>query len=123
MWTGTGEVVQGLSHIFTDTTAQVARIPIEAIPDHDIQIIAIITGVAHNTPIPHTGVIANGLAVTLHTDHTADHLHTEAHHTTPEIEGCCIHIHHTNPHNKTHRGHTHTPVDHKANHIARRTPE
>ena len=47
MRTGTGGAVQGLSHIFTDTTAQVTKIPIEAIPDHDIGIIAIITGVAH----------------------------------------------------------------------------
>ena len=95
---GTGEAVQGLSHVFTDTAAQIAWIPIEAIPDHDIGIIAIITGVAHSTQIPHTGVLAIDIVMTLHIDHTADHMHTEAHHTTPEIEACHIHIHHTNPH-------------------------
>ena len=61
--------------------------------------------------------------MTLHIDHTANHLHTEAHHTTPEIKACHIHIHHTNPHDKTHIGHTHTPVNHEANHTTRRTPE
>ena len=48
MKTGTGEAVQGLSHIFTDTAAQVIRIPIEAILDHDIGILTIITEVAYN---------------------------------------------------------------------------
>ena len=61
--------------------------------------------------------------MTLHIDHTADHPHTEAHHTTPEIETCHIHIHPTNPHDEMHIGHTHTPVDHETNHITRRTPE
>ena len=75
MRAGTGEAVQHLSHVFTDTTAQVTRIPIEVIQYQDIGIIAIITGVAHATQIPHTGVIAIDLAMTLHTDHTADHLH------------------------------------------------
>ena len=78
MRTETGEAIQGLSHIFTDTTAPVARIPTEAIPDHDIGIIAIITGVGHTAQTPHTGVTAIDLAVTLHIDHTADHPHTEA---------------------------------------------
>ena len=123
MRTGTGEAVQGLSHIFTDTTGQVTRIPLEAIPDHDIGIIAIITAVAHATQIPHTVVIDINLTMTIHIDKTADHLHKEAHHTTPEVEACCIHIHHTNPYDETHVGHTHTPVDHKANHIRGRTPE
>ena len=53
--TGTGEAIQGLSNDFTNTTAQVILIPIEAILDYDIGIIAIITGVAHDAPIPHTG--------------------------------------------------------------------
>ena len=123
MKTGTGEAVQGLSHIFTGTAAQVIRIPVEAILDQDIGILTIITGVAHDTQILHTGVIAIALTVTLHIDHTADHLCTGAHHTTPEIEAYHIHIHPTNPHNKPHIGHTHTPVDHKANHITKRTPE
>ena len=112
-----------VSATFSQTLQLISRIPIEAVPDHDIGTIAIITGVAHTTQIPHTGVIAIDLTVTLHIDHTTDHPHTEAHHTTPEIEACCIHTHHTNPHDETHIGHTHTPVDHEANHITRRTPE
>ena len=56
-------------------------------------------------------------------DHTADHLQTEAHHTTPEIETCHIHVHPTNLHNEIHIGHTCTPVEHEANHITRRTPD
>ena len=115
--TGTGKIVQGLRHIFTDTAAQVIMIPIEPILNHNIGIITIITGVAHDAPIPHTGVIAIHLAVTLHIDHTADHLHTEAHHTTPEIEVCHVHTHPTNPHKRIHIGHNHTPVDYRANHI------
>ena len=83
--------------------------------------IAIITGVAHTPQIPHTGDIAINLTATLHIDHTSDHLHTEAHHTTPEIEACHVHIHHINPHDETHIGHTCSPVDHKANHMIRRT--
>ena len=117
--TGTGEAIQGLSHIITDTTAQVVMTLIEAILDHNIGIIAIITGVAHDTPIPCTGVIAVDLTMTLYTDHTADYLHTEAHHTTPEIEACHIHIHSTNPHDEIHIGHTCTPVHHEENHITR----
>ena len=61
--------------------------------------------------------------MTLHIDHIADHLQTGAHHTTPEIEACHIHIHPSNPYDKPNIGHTHTPVDHEANHITRRTPE
>ena len=38
---------------------------IEAIPDHDMGIIPTMTGVAHDTHIPHTGVIA--IDPTLHT--------------------------------------------------------
>ena len=56
---------------------------IEAILDPDIGIIAIITGVAHDTPFPCTGIIAIDLALTLYIDHTTDHPHTEALHTTP----------------------------------------
>ena len=43
MRTGTGEAIQGLSHDFTDTAAPVVMTPIEAILDHDIGIIAILT--------------------------------------------------------------------------------
>ena len=123
MRTETGKAIQGLSHVFADTAAPVTRIPTEALPVHDIGIIAIITGVAHTAQTPHTGVTAIDLAMTLHIDHTADHPCTEALHTTPGIEACCIHIHHTKPHDETHIGHTHTPVDQEANHITRRTPE
>ena len=59
----------------------------------------------------------------LHIDHITDHLHTGIHHTTPEIEACHVQIHPSNPHDEPHIGHTHTPVDHKANLITRRTPE
>ena len=45
---GTGEAIQGLNHIFTDITAQVFRIPIEATLDHNIGITAITTEVAHD---------------------------------------------------------------------------
>ena len=55
---GTGKVIPGHSHVSTDTTAQVDMIHLEAIPDHDIGIITTITTeVAHNAPVPHTGVI------------------------------------------------------------------
>ena len=123
MRTGTGKAIKSLSHNFTDTTAQVIMIHIEATLDHDTGIIIFITGLTHNTPIPHAGVIAIDLAMTLHIDHTADHPCTEAHHTTPEIEACCIHDHPTNPHDNIHIGHTYTQVDHKVNHITRRAPE
>ena len=86
-------------------------------------IIATITGVTQDAPIPHTGVIAIDLAMTLHIDNTADHPHTEVHHTTPEIEACHIHTHPTNPHNMLHIGLTCIPVDHKVNYITRRAPE
>ena len=97
-------------------------IHIEAIADHDIGIITT-TGVAHDAQIPHTGVVVIGPAMTHHIDHTADHPHTEAHHTTPEVEAFHIHAHPTNPHDGIHIGHTHTPADHEANHITRRAPE
>ena len=98
-------------------------IPIEAILDHNIGIIAIIIGVGHDTPIPHTGVIAIDLTVTPNIEYTADHPHTEAHHTTPEIEACCVHVHPTNPHDKIHIGHTHPSVGHEVNLITRGVPE
>ena len=59
--------------------------------------------------IPHTGVIAIDLAMTLHIDHTADRPCTEAHHTTPEIEAHHVHDHPTNPYDEIpHRSHMHT---------------
>ena len=123
MRTRTGKVIPGHSHVSTDNAAQVFMILLEAIPDHDIGIISTTTGVAHNTQIPHTGVIAINPTMTHHIDHTADHPCTQAHHTTPEIEAAHVHIHPTNPHGKIHIGHTHTPVDYEANHIKRKMPE
>ena len=124
MKTGTGEVIPGHNHSFTDTTAQVAMIHIETIQGHDIGIITTTPGVAHDTQVPHTGVIAIDPTITHHIDPTTDYPCTEAHHhTTPETKVAHIYIHPTNPQDKIHIGHTHTPVDHKANHITRRTPE
>ena len=54
MRTVTGEAIQGFRHNFTDTTAPVIMVPIEAVLDHDIGIITTITGVTKNAPIPHT---------------------------------------------------------------------
>ena len=98
-------------------------IHIEAVPDHDIGIIATTTGVAHNAQIPHTGVVAIDPTMTHHIDHTTDHLCTEVDHTTPEIEAAHVHVHPTNPQDEIHIGHIHNPVDHEANHITRRMPE
>ena len=121
---GTGEIIPEQSHISTDTTAQVIKICIKAVPDHDIGIITntTTTGVAHDAQIPHTGVMAIDPAMTHHIDQTTDHPCIEAHHITPEIEATHIHIHPTNPHDEIHIGHTHTPLDHKANYITRRMP-
>ena len=49
MRTGTGEAIQGLNHIITDTAAQATMSSIEAALGHNIGIISIITGVAHDT--------------------------------------------------------------------------
>ena len=122
MRTRTGKVIPGHSHVSTDTEAQVNMIHIEAVPDHDIRIIATTTGVAHDAQVPHTGVIAINSTMTHHIDHTMDHPHTEPH-TTPEIEAAHIRIHPKNPDDKIYICHTRTPVDHEANHITRRTPE
>ena len=123
MKTGIGEVIPGHSHISTDTAAQVVMIHIDAIPDHNIGIIATTTGIVHDAQLPHTGVIAIDHTMTHHIDHTADHPDTEAHHTSPEIETAHVHIHPTNPHDEIHISHTCTPVNHEANHITRRMPE
>ena len=99
-------------------------IHIEAISGHGIGIIVTTLGVAHGIQIPHIGVIAINPTMTHHINPTTDHPHTEApHHTTPETEVAHIHILPTNPQDETHIGHTCTPVDYKANHITRGTPE
>ena len=66
MRTETGEVIPCHNHIFTDTAAQVITIHIEAIPGHDKGIIVTTPGVAHNAPVPHTGVIAIDPTITHH---------------------------------------------------------
>ena len=121
--TGTDKVIPGHNHISTHTTAQVIMIHIEAIPN-DIGIIATMPKVAHDAQVPHTGGIPIDPYMTHHIDHTTYHLHTEAHHhTAPETTATHIHVHPTNLQDEIHIGHTHTPVDHKANHATRRTPE
>ena len=120
MRTVTGKVVPGHNHIFINPRDQVIMIHIEAIPDHDIGIIATITGVAHNAQVPHTRVIAIDPTMTHHINHTTDHSCTEAHHhTNPETKVTHIHVHPTNPQDEVTIGHTHTPVDHDTNHITR----
>ena len=114
MRTGTGKVVQGLRHAFTDTTVQVIMTHIEAILDHNMGIITTITGVAHDAQIPHTGVIATDPNMTHHIDHIIDHPHTEA---------TDIDIHPTNHQDEIYIGCTHFPVDHKAKHSTGRMPE
>ena len=122
MKTGTGTVVPGHNHIFTDITAPVIMTHIEAIPGHDIGMIATTPRVAHYTQVPHTGVIAINPTVTHHINPNADHKCTEVpHHTTPEIKVDHIHVHSTKPQEKICIGHTHTPAYHKANHITRGT--
>ena len=99
-------------------------IHIEAVPGLSIEIIASTPGVAHNTQVPHTGVIAIDPAIKHHINPSTDHPCTEAHHhTTPKTKVTHTHIHPTNPQDEIHIGHAHTPVDHKANHITRKTPE
>ena len=53
-----GKVVPGHNLIFTDIAAQVVMIHTEAIPGHDIGIIATSPEVAHNTHAPHTEITA-----------------------------------------------------------------
>ena len=121
---GIGEAVPGHSHISTATTAQVVMIHIEAIPDHDIGITTTTPETVQYAPVPHTGTTAINPTTTHHINHTIGHPHTEAHpHTTPEIEVTHAGIYPTGCQDDIHVGHTHTPVDHKANHTTRRTPE
>ena len=122
--TGTGKVIPGHNHIFTDIAAQVIMTHIEATPGQDTDIIATTRGVACNTQVPHTGVTAINPTTTYHIDPTADNLCKEVpHHTTPEIEVDHVHIHPTKPHDEIHIGHAHTPIDQEANLITRGTPE
>ena len=54
MKAGTEKVIPGHNHIFTDTAAQVVMTHIEAIPGHNIGIIATTPGVTYNAQVLHT---------------------------------------------------------------------
>ena len=124
MRTGTGKVIPGHNHIFTDIAAQVIMTHIDPTPDHDTGIIATTPGVAHGAHIPHTEITAINLTVTHHIDPTTDHPHTKVPQpTTPEIKVDPIHILPTNPQDEIHTGHIHIPADHEASHTTRRTQE
>ena len=85
--TGTGRVIPGHNHIFTDIATKVVMTHIEAAPGHDTQIIATTPGLTHNTRLPHTAVTVIDPAVTHHTDPITDHPHTEVpHHTTQRLK-------------------------------------
>ena len=120
--TGTGKVVPGHNHIFTDITAQVIMTHIQATPGHDTGITATTPEVAYDVHAPHIEIKAIDLAMTHHTNPTADHPHTEVPQpTTPEIEVDPIQICPTNPPGEICTGHTHIPADHEPNHTTRRT--
>ena len=124
MKTGTGKVIPGHNHIFTDITAQVHMTHIEAAPGHNTGIIATTPEVAHNAHTPHTGITAINPAMTHHINPTADHPHTEVPQpTTHEIKVDPIHVHPTNPAREICTSHIHIPADHKANYTTRRTQQ
>ena len=117
---GTGKVIPGHNHIFTDIAVQVAMTHIEAAPGHDTGIIATTPEVAHGTHAPHTEITAINPTATHCINPTTDHLHTEVPQpTTPEMEANPIHVHPTHPPGEIHTGHIHIPADHKANHTTR----
>ena len=61
-------------------------IPTEAVPGHDIGIIAATPGVAHDVHAPNIEITAIDCTTTHHTDLIAHHPHTEVLQlTTPEI--------------------------------------
>ena len=98
----------GLDHspIPTDTTAEVAMTPTEAVPGHITGITDDITGVLHNS---HTQVLIHiTLTMTLH---TADHLHKEALPLTLEIAPDHTLNQPINPPRKTKKA-THQPSSH-----------
>ena len=122
--TGTGKVIPGHNHIFTDITVHIIMIHIEAAPGHNTGIIATNQEVADDAHAPHTEITAIGPAVTHHTNSTTDHPHTEVPQpTTPEIKVDPLHVHPTNPPGEICTGHIHIPADYKANHTTRRTQE
>ena len=121
---GTGKVIPGHNHIFTDIAAQVIITHIEATSGHDTGIIATTPEVVHDTHIPHTEITAINPAMTHHTDPTADHPHTEVpHHTTPENDVDTPHVYPANLPGEICTGCIDIPADHTANHITRRIPE
>ena len=73
MKTGTGEVVPDHNLIFTDITVHIIMIHTEASPGHDIGIIAVTPGVAHDAHAPHIEITAINPAMTHHTNLIADH--------------------------------------------------
>ena len=56
MKTGTGKVIPGHNHIFTDITDQVIMTHTEATPGHDTGIITTTPEVAHDAHVLHTGI-------------------------------------------------------------------
>ena len=117
--TGTGKVVPGHNLIFT---AQVIMTHTEATPGHDIGIITVTPGVAHDTYAPHTETTVIDPTMIHHTYLTTDHPHIEVFQlTTPESVVDHIHIHPTSPQGEICTGHIHIPAYHKANHTSRRT--
>ena len=122
MKTGTGKVVPGHNHIFTDIAVQVIMTHTEATPGHDIRIITTTLEVAHDAHTPHTENTEIDPNMTHHTDPTMDHPHIEVPQpTTPEIEVDLSHIHSTNPPGEIHRGQIHIPADYKAKQTLGRT--
>ena len=120
--TGTGKVILDHNLIFTDIAAQVATIPIEAAPGHDIGIIADTPGVAHDAHTPHIDITAIDPTATHHTDYITDHPHIEVLQLTiHEIIVDHAHDHPTNLQRETCIGYIYIPADYKANHISRRT--
>ena len=75
--TGTGEVILGHNHIFTDITAQGIMTHIEVAPGHDTGIITTTLEGAHDAHAPHTEITAIDPTVRHHIYPTADHAHTE----------------------------------------------
>ena len=103
----------GLDHnpISTDTTAEVALTPTEAIPGHITGIAEDITGVLHDA---HTQVLIH--IILAMTPHITDHLHTEALQLTLEIAADYTHNQPANPPRKPCTNLHHIAEAHKVKH-------
>ena len=124
MKTGTGKVIPGHNHIYTDITTQVIMTHIETAPGHNIGILTATPEVGHDAHIPHTEITAINPATIHHMNPTVDHSQTEVPQlTTPEIERDPTHVHPTIPWGEIYTCHIYIPADHKASHPIRRTPE